>query len=66
MLVLTRKTGECIVVGDRITVVILEVDGGRARIGIEAPADVPIWRAELCRAAEKGGGYRIPNRGAPG
>ncbi len=45
MLVLTRKVGESIVIGDGITVRVLEV-GGRVRLGIEAPQDVSITRPD--------------------
>ena len=45
MLVLTRKVGESIVIGDGITVRVLEV-GGRVRLGIEAPRDVSITRPD--------------------
>jgi carbon storage regulator len=48
MLVLTRKVGEQIVVGDDIRVTVLSVNGQRVRVGIEAPADVAIRRSELC------------------
>ena len=51
MLVLSRKHGEAIVVGDDITVTILAVEGGRVKLGIVAPAEVPILRQELCEAA---------------
>jgi carbon storage regulator len=47
MLVLSRKPGEQIVIGDKIRVTIVEVRGNRVRIGIEAPDDVAIFRAEL-------------------
>jgi carbon storage regulator len=47
MLVLNRKTGEKIHVGDNITITVLEVQGNRVRIGIDAPTDVAILRAEL-------------------
>ncbi|QDT14962.1 carbon storage regulator [Alienimonas californiensis] len=45
MLVLTRKVGESIVIGDGITVRVLEV-GGRVRLGIDAPRDVSITRPD--------------------
>jgi carbon storage regulator len=48
MLVLTRKIGEQIVVGDDIRVTVLAVNGQRARVGIEAPPEVLIRRSELC------------------
>ncbi len=48
MLVLTRGLKQQIVIGDqRITVTVLEVKGGRVRLGIEAPADVSVRRQEL-------------------
>jgi len=47
MLVLTRKAGERIVIDDNIIVEVLEVQGNRARIGIQAPQGVPILRQEL-------------------
>lgn len=50
MLVLTRKLGEVIRVGDSVTVRILEVKGNQVRLGIEAPADVRIYREEVYRA----------------
>jgi len=50
MLVLTRKTGETVHIGAEITVTVLEVDGNRIRLGIDAPRVVPIWREELCRS----------------
>ena len=46
MLVLSRKHGEAIVVGDGITVTVLAVEGGRVKLGVVAPAEVPIHRAE--------------------
>jgi carbon storage regulator len=47
MLVLTRKAGERIVIDDRIFVEVLEVQGNRVRIGIQAPQGVTILREEL-------------------
>ncbi len=47
MLVLTRKSGESVVIGQDIKITILEIRGNRVRVGIAAPADVPISRAEL-------------------
>jgi carbon storage regulator len=48
MLVLTRKLGESIVIDGRITVKIVRVDGGdTVKIGITAPADVPVHREEV-------------------
>ena len=50
MLVLTRKPGERIVIGEDITVTVLEVQGNRIRLGIEAPKEIPVMREELVRS----------------
>jgi carbon storage regulator len=47
MLVLSRKIGERLVIGDNITVVVSRVAGNRVTLGIEAPSDVRIVRGEL-------------------
>jgi carbon storage regulator len=47
MLVLTRKQGEQIRVGDNICVTVLAIEGNRVRLGLTAPADVSILRVEL-------------------
>ena len=49
MLVLSRKPGERIHVGDDITIVITKISGNRVSVGIEAPGDVRIVRGELPR-----------------
>jgi carbon storage regulator len=47
MLVLSRKVGQRLVIGDSITIVINRIAGNRVQIGIEAPEDVHIMRGEL-------------------
>jgi carbon storage regulator len=47
MLVLTRKLGEKIYIGDNIVLTVVDIKGGKIRLGIDAPAEVPILRAEL-------------------
>jgi carbon storage regulator len=47
MLVLTRKVGQSIVIGDEIEVVILEVRGEQVRVGIRAPKNVSVHRKEI-------------------
>jgi len=47
MLVLSRKPGECVVIDGRIKVKIVRLDGDVVKLGIEAPADVPIHRQEV-------------------
>lgn len=53
MLVLTRKAGETIRIANNIVVTVLAVEGYRVRLGIAAPADVPIRRAELLPGCAK-------------
>jgi carbon storage regulator len=53
MLILTRKLGEVIRVGDTVVVRVLEVKGNQVRIGIEAPAEVRIYREEVYRAIRR-------------
>jgi carbon storage regulator len=47
MLVLTRKVGQSIVIGDEIEVVVLEVRGEQVRVGIRAPKSVSVHRKEV-------------------
>jgi carbon storage regulator len=54
MLVLTRKLMERLFIGDEICVTVVRLEGGQVRLGIDAPRDVPVVRAEL-----------VPNRTAP-
>ena len=50
MLVLSRKSGECINIGENIEVKVLEIRGGRVRLGFSAPLDVSIQRQEISHA----------------
>lgn len=47
MLILTRRVGESLVIGDDINIIVLGVKGNQVRIGIEAPDDVSIHREEI-------------------
>jgi carbon storage regulator len=60
MLVLSRKPGEEVVIGDGITVTVLEVVGGRIRLGIDAPDNVRILRGELAWWLPADGGQPCP------
>jgi carbon storage regulator len=53
MLVLTRKIGERITIGEDVVLTVVHIDNNRVRLGIEAPRSVPIWRSELLEEAER-------------
>jgi len=52
MLVLSRKVGESIVIGDDVVVTILEIRGDLIRVGIDAPKSVKVHRSEVFEAIE--------------
>ena len=52
MLVLSRRTDECVWIGRSIQVKVLEIQNGRVKLGFSAPADVPVQREEIRRRAE--------------
>ena len=47
MLILTRKIGEAVIIGDDITIRILEVQGNQIRLGIIAPREISVHREEI-------------------
>lgn len=47
MLVLTRKLGETIVIGDNIIIKVVDIHGKQIRLGIEAPSEITIFRGEI-------------------
>jgi carbon storage regulator len=51
MLVLSRKLGEKIVIGDNIVVTVVKIDRNQIRIGIEAPQDISVYREEIAPRA---------------
>lgn len=53
MLVLTRKAGESVVIGDEVVVRVLEVRGDVVRVGIDAPRDVQVHRQEVYEAVRE-------------
>ena len=53
MLVLSRKRDERIVIGENIVITIVDVRGDKVRLGIEAPAEVPVHRQEVLEAMRR-------------
>lgn len=47
MLILTRRVGETLMIGDNVTVTVLGVKGNQVRIGVNAPKDVAVHREEI-------------------
>lgn len=47
MLILTRRIGEVLTIGDNITVTVLSVKGNQVRLGVAAPKEVPVHRQEV-------------------
>lgn len=56
MLILTRRIGETLVVGDEVTVTVLGVKGNQVRIGVTAPKDVSVHRQEVYDKIQKESG----------
>ena len=56
MLILTRGEGQIITIGDNIRVTIVEVRGDKVRVGIDAPRDLQVMRAELLERTQEGSG----------
>jgi carbon storage regulator len=54
MLVLTRKPNQAIVIGDDIRIVVVSVDRDQVRLGIEAPREVSVHRAEVYEEIQRG------------
>lgn len=58
MLMLSRREGESIMIGDEIRIVIVSVEGRSIKVGIEAPRDIPVDREEVYIRKRNGSGSR--------
>ncbi|MEO8461242.1 MAG: carbon storage regulator CsrA [Dokdonella sp.] len=66
MLILTRRVGETLMIGDEVTVTVLGVKGNQVRIGINAPKDVPVHREEIYqRIKREQSGDAMPHHEEP-
>ncbi len=59
MLILTRRIGETLMVGDEVTVTVLGVKGNQVRIGVNAPKEVAVNREEIYQKMQKEHGENI-------
>ncbi len=55
MLILTRRVGETLMIGDDITVTVLGVKGNQVRVGVNAPRELPVHREEVYERIRGGG-----------
>lgn len=53
MLIITRRPGEKIIVGDDVVIEVIDVSGTSVRVGIQAPKSVPVHREEIWRPSER-------------
>jgi carbon storage regulator CsrA len=64
MLVVTRSPGQSLVIDERIVVTVLAASRGSVRVGIAAPAEVLVRRAELTRSRDEGVDHAGPDDGS--
>ena len=58
MLILTRRVGETLMIGDEVTVTVLGVKGNQVRVGVNAPRDVAVHREEIYERIKREQGRR--------
>ncbi len=60
MLVLSRKKDEKIIIGDKIAIMVVDIQGDKVRLGIEAPREVTVHREEVYQAIQKKQAEPVP------
>jgi carbon storage regulator len=53
MLILTRRPAETLVIGDNVTITVLDITGGRVRLGVTAPREIIVNREEICEKTRR-------------
>jgi carbon storage regulator len=53
MLVLSRRVNQEIMIGDNVSVMVIEIRGDKVRLGVQAPAEIPVHRHEIYEAIQK-------------
>jgi carbon storage regulator len=62
MLILTRRVGETVVIGNDVTVTVLGVKGNQVRLGVNAPREVAVHREEIFERIKREQGEDVPQR----
>ena len=65
MLIVTRRVGEVLMIGDNVEVAVLAVKGNQVRIGVKAPKDVSVHREEIYKRIQAESGSKAPQFDEP-